>query len=76
MRTTLTIEDHVYAVARDLAEEFDTTLGTAVSILARRGFRQGQAPDTYVDGLEPLRGRPDRPIVTSDFVNDGMDEAR
>ncbi len=74
MRTTLTIEDDVYVVARDLAEELDTTLGKAVSILARRGFRQEQEPTRYIEGFKPFRGRPDGPIVTLDLVNDLLDE--
>ena len=75
MRTTLTLEHDVYVVARDLAEELDTTLGKAVSILARRGFRQEVGSVTYIRGFEPFRGRPDGPIVTTDFVNDLRDDA-
>ncbi len=39
MRTTLTIDDDVLAVARALAEQHGSSLGSALSELARRGFR-------------------------------------
>jgi hypothetical protein len=38
MRTTLTIDDDILAVARCMAEARGVTLGEAVSILARRGI--------------------------------------
>ena len=39
MRTTVTIDNDVLAVARALAERNGTSLGRAISDLARRGFR-------------------------------------
>lgn len=39
MRTTVTIDNDVLAVARALAERSGTSLGRAISELARRGFR-------------------------------------
>ena len=41
MRTTVTIDEDVLAVARALAERNRTSLGRALSELARRGFRTG-----------------------------------
>ena len=41
MRTTVTIDNDVLAVARALAEQNGTSLGRAISELARRGFRSG-----------------------------------
>lgn len=38
MRTTVTIDNDVLAVARALAERNGTSLGRALSELARRGF--------------------------------------
>ena len=38
MRTTVTIDDDVLAVARALAAQRSTSLGSALSELARRGF--------------------------------------
>ena len=48
MRTTVTIDDDVLSVARALAERKGTSLGSALSELARRGFRS--APSTEDDG--------------------------
>ena len=39
MRTTLNIDDDVLAVARALANRNGTSLGRALSELARRGFK-------------------------------------
>ena len=39
MRTTVTIDDDVLAVARALSERNGTSLGRALSELARRGFK-------------------------------------
>ena len=39
MRTTLTIDDDVLAVARALADRNSSSLGSALSELARRGFK-------------------------------------
>lgn len=43
MRTTVTIDNDVLAVARALAERDGTSLGRAISDLARRGFRSAPA---------------------------------
>ena len=42
MRTTVTIDDDVLAVARALAEQQGISLGGALTELARRGFRTGR----------------------------------
>lgn len=43
MRTTVTIDDDVLAVARALAARKGVTVGRVLSDLARRGFRKGAA---------------------------------
>ncbi len=43
MRTTLTIDDDVLAVARALAQRNGTSVGRALSDLARRGFKTSPA---------------------------------
>ena len=50
MRTTLTIDDDVLAVARALSERSGSSLGDAVSELARRGFRNSPAVEQDGDG--------------------------
>jgi len=51
MRTTVTIDDDVLAVARALAERNGTSLGQALSELARRGFRGGIASAEQGEGI-------------------------
>lgn len=48
MRTTVTIDNDVLAVARALAEQNGTSLGRAISELARRGFKS--APPAVEQG--------------------------
>lgn len=64
MRTTVTIDHDVLAVARALADRNGTSLDRALSELARRGFRtmhaaveQGQGVVFSVDpGADPITG--------------------
>lgn len=63
MRTTLTMDDDVLAVARALAARNGTSLGSALSTLARRGFprrrieEDGGIPVFRVaGGIEPIAG--------------------
>lgn len=39
MRTTLTLDDDIYALARSMAESSGRSLGAVLSELARRGLR-------------------------------------
>ena len=68
MRTTVTIDDDVLAVARALAEQQGISLGRALSELARRGFRsrrQSRRPGVFdVD--------PDAAPITSEGVHRAM----
>ena len=50
MRTTLTIDDDVLAVARALAKRKGISLGKALSELARRGFERAPAAEAEGDG--------------------------
>ena len=50
MRTTVTIDDDVLSVARALADRNRTSLGTALSELARRGFRGTPRSEDVGDG--------------------------
>lgn len=45
MRTTLTLDDDVLRAARALAAARDSSLGAAVSELARRGLKPSAATD-------------------------------
>ena len=62
MRTTVTIDNDVLAVARALAERNGTSLGSALSELARRGFKSASTAEggkdgtvfAVADGAEPI----------------------
>ena len=63
MRTTVTIDDDVLAVARALAGQQGISLGRALSELARRGFRSGrQSRRPGVFDVDPDAG----PITSED----------
>ena len=73
MRTTVTIDDDVLAVARALADRTGCSLGGALSELARRGFRN---PSTV--GHDSERTVFDVPVdahpITSEDVYRSLDE--
>ena len=75
MRTTLTISDDVFMIARQLATRDRVSLGEAVSRLARDGARRrAQAPVdaicTSKYAVLPARAE----IITSEHVRRLMDE--
>jgi len=70
----LTIDDDVLAVARALAARRGVSLGSAVSDLARRGFRGAGAADQEDDGVPVFRVPPDAPPITSEEVQRAIDE--
>ena len=74
MRTTLTIDDDVLAVARALAARRGVSLGSAVSDLARRGFRGTCVADQEGDGVPVYQVPPDAPPITSEDVQRVLDE--
>ena len=73
MRTTLTIDDDVLAVARALAERSGCSLGSALSDLARRGFREGR-PAVETGGYPVFRVDPEAELITSEDVYRSLDE--
>ena len=73
MRTTVTIDDDVLAVARALAEQKRTSLGSALSDLARRGFRSVVPPGDPGDGsLFPVSE--DAGPIASEDVHRSLDD--
>ena len=72
MRTTLTIDDDVLAVARALAARRGGSLGSALSELARRGFKG--ATTTEDDGVPVFRVAADASPITSEDVHGALDE--
>ena len=73
MRTTLTIDDDVLAVARALAERNGSSLGRAVSELARRGFKSAYTTRTDDDPTVFAVAADAKPI-TSEDVYRSLDE--
>ena len=71
MRTTLTIDDDVLAVARALAKRKGTSLGSAISELARRGFTDLDNLD-FDDGIPLFRVAPNARTVTIEDVNEAL----
>ena len=73
MRTTVTIDDDVLAVARALAGQTGRSLGSALSELARRGFRTSSAARS--DGERSVFDVPvDAGPITSEDVNRSLYE--
>ncbi len=66
MRTTLTIDDDVLAVARALSERTGNSLGAAMSELARRGFRSAYAVGDDGDGTTFDVAHDAQPITSED----------
>ena len=66
MRTTVTIDDDVLSVARALAERTESSLGAALSELARRGFRSASGNGAGGDGTTFEVGRDADPITSED----------
>ncbi len=73
MRTTVTIDDDVLAVARALAERNGSSLGGALSELARRGFRSASTASEEGDGtMFPVAA--DAEPITSEDVYRSLDD--
>ena len=70
MRTTLDIEDDVLAAARSLSASSGVSLGTAVSVLARRGLAH-RVVDSDVPHFDVS---PDTPPMTPEMVKEAMEE--
>ena len=66
MRTTVTIDNDVLAVARALAERNGTSLGRAISELARRGFRSAPAAVEQGEGAVFAVDSDAAPITSED----------
>lgn len=75
MRTTLSLDDDVLAAAKHLAERERTTLGAAVSALARQGLSRGtRATRSERNGIPLLTSRKGALPVTLELVNQLRDE--
>jgi hypothetical protein len=68
MRTTLSLDDDVFQLARGYAESRSLALGKAVSELVRKGLR-APTPTRMVNGLLVFDVPPD-PRITSKRIKD------
>ena len=68
MRTTVTIDDDVLAVARALAAQSGNSLGHALSELARRGFKGTGSTADGGDGVPVFQVAADAAPITSEDV--------
>ena len=66
MRTTVTVDDDVLAVARALAERKGSSLGSALSELARRGFKSAPAAEDEGDGTVFVVAADAEPFTSED----------
>ncbi len=71
MRTTLNIDDDVLAVARALAERNGTSLGSAISELARRGFTDMDNLE-FDDCIPFFRVAPNARTITNEDVKEAL----
>lgn len=73
MRTTLTIDDDVLAVAKGIAERRAMTVGQVISLLARRALQPSRSPDLkHGVPLLPVAARRPKPVAL-DLVNELRD---
>ena len=74
MRTTLTLDDDVLSVARALAQRKKTSLGSAVSELARRGFRGGVSSRRKRNDIPFFPIDPDAGPITNEDVYKALED--
>ena len=73
MRTTLTIDDDMMALAKDIAQREDRAIGAVVSDLMRRAVTQTSTPATR-NGRRLLPVSNPDAVVTLEMVNRLRDE--
>ena len=69
MRTTLSLDDDVFASVKSYAKNRSLGLGKAVSDLVRKGLR-ARLPTRMEDGFLVFDTPPDSPPVTSERVKE------
>jgi len=73
MRTTLSIDDDIFAAAKNLAALKSVAIGTALSELARAGLYQ-RVPPSSDPGLPVFRVSEKAPVFGFREVQSGEDE--
>ncbi|MCY3775203.1 MAG: antitoxin [Candidatus Aminicenantes bacterium] len=72
MRTTVTIDDDVLSVAQALAARKGVSLGNALSVLARRGFRRTRTSND--DSIPVFRVEAGTDPITSEDVQRALSD--
>ena len=74
MRTTLEIDDHVLAVAREMSSVLEISLGAALSELARRGMGRGVQPELGTNGIPVFEVSAAAAPITNDMISQALGE--
>ncbi len=72
MRTTLNLDDDIFQIAKDYAENRSIGLGKAVSELVRRGSSL-RMPTCIENGLHVFDPPPGSPMITREKVRELQD---
>ena len=72
MRTTVTIDEDMLAVARALVAREGISLGSALSVLARRGFKRTRTNEN--DGIPVFRVETGTEPITSEDVQKALSD--
>lgn len=75
MRTTLEIDDHVLAVAREMSSVLEISLGAAISELARRGMSRGTQSAGGSNGIPVFDVSAASAPITNDMISQALGEA-
>jgi len=74
MRTTLTLDDDVLAVARELAVQQGIAIGAVISDLSRAGLESRRVATRHIGRVPTFAPRPGAPIITQESVRDALDD--
>lgn len=74
MRTTLAIDDDVFAAAKELAARQSQSVGQVISALARQALRPPPFSTTTRNGIPLLPVQSSAVLVTPELVNQLRDE--
>ncbi|MCK9489365.1 MAG: hypothetical protein M0Q42_08220 [Xanthomonadales bacterium] len=75
MRTTLSIDDDILAIARALAEREGRSIGEVVSDLARKGLSPPGPAPSHRNGIRLMPVQEVATMATLDLVNRLRDES-
>ena len=74
MRTTLTLDDDVLAVAREIAEQRRVSIGEVVSELSRQGIAAQRKRIVKRSGIPSFVARPNAAPITSEAIKAALDD--